>query len=368
MIESLQRSLEIAPVMGNFHPLLPLCLTPDVETAASARAVAEELDDLARHSKRPILITEYDPRYADRFLVEQLPNCPPGELVNQMLPYRLMDARRLLTHKQIAQRIVTDTLKNRYEIVAFMLVDGLSYEDTKDWAERPSPCFIDGPSITYAKNAQGHVLPDVGFPGIVGQPPLARQLMDVGLPHSRGYSYWDRARNDVSAVLFEGMPLTKVSSITEALQTLAESRLAGLYLQIVREGTDGMAHRRREVTTREIRATIEAIHEDFRRLIRLVADSGDRGAVYLTADHGILWKNQHQFTLLSDQHAAHTRYTRERPSSSQHASPFPTHNGDYYLYWYPYIGRNIRANDSGIHGGLSYWESIVPFVHVEVNI
>lgn len=367
MIESLQRSLEIAPVMGNFHPLLPLCLMPDVEVATSAQGVAEDLDNLARHSKRPILITEYDPRYADRFLVEQLPNCPPGELVNQMLPYRLMDARRLLTHKQIAQRIVTDTLKNRYEVIAFMLVDGLSYEDTKDWAERPSPCFIDGPSITYAKNAQDHVLPDVGFPGIVGQPPLARQLMDVGLPHSRGYSYWDRGRNDVSAVLFDGMPLTKVSGVVEALQILEEMNLANLYLQVVREGTDGMAHRRREVTDREIKATVEAIHDDFRRLIRLIADSGLRGAVYLTADHGILWKKKHQFTWLPEQHAAHVRYTREQPSSTQQASLFSMQDGDFYSYLYPYIGRNIRANDSGIHGGLSYWESIVPFVHVEVN-
>ncbi len=367
MIKSLQRSLEIAPVMGSFHPLLPLCLMPDVEVVTTAQEVAEQLDDLARHSKRPILITEYDPRYADRFLVEHLPDCPSGEIVNQMLPYRLADARRSLTHKQVAHRIAADTQKNRYEIVALMLVDGLSYEDTRGWEERPFPCFIDGPSITYAKNAQGNILPDVGFPGIIGQPSLARQLMDIGFPHSRGYSYWDRTNNDVSARLFEGMPLVKVSGISEALHILEGNDLAGLYIQLVREGTDGMAHRRREVTDREIKATVEAVHDDFRQLVRLVADGGVKGAIYLTSDHGILWKNQHQFTLLPDQHTTHTRYTRERPSSPQHISPFPTQDGDYYLYQYPYIGRNIRANDSGVHGGLSYWESIVPFVHVEVN-
>ena len=40
----------------------------------------------------------------------------------------------------------------------------------------------------------------------------------------------------------------------------------------------------------------------------------------------------------------------------------------YYLYHYPYLGSRIRANDSGVHGGLSYWESIVPFVRAEVNL
>jgi len=44
-----------------------------------------------------------------------------------------------------------------------------------------------------------------------------------------------------------------------------------------------MAHRRREVTDREIKATVESVHDDFRQLIRLVTDSGVKGAVYLTA-------------------------------------------------------------------------------------
>lgn len=367
MIESLQKSLEVAPVMGNFHPLLPLALMPDVEVIATAREAAEQLDCIKRHSNRPILITEYDPRYADRFLVEHRPDCPSADAINEMLPYRLADARRLLTHKQVAQRIVTDTLKNGYEVVALMLVDGLSYDDTRGWGERPLPTFINAPSITYSKTPSGRILSDVGFPAIVGQPPLARRLMGSGIAHSRGYSYWDRANNDVSAVLFDGMPLTKVNGMAETLQILEGIELAGLYLQIVREGTDGIAHRRREVTDREVRATVEAVHNDFRQLVRLVADSGVKGAVYLTSDHGILWKNQHQFTQLPDQQATNTRYTRELPLSPQHLSPFSTENGDYHLYHYPYIGRKFRTNDSGVHGGLSYWESIVPFVHVEVN-
>ncbi len=159
-----------------------------------------------------------------------------------------------------------------------------------------------------------------------------------------------------------------MNGIAETLQILESVELANLYVQIVREGTDGMAHRRREVTEREIKATVESVHDDFRQLVRLITDSGVKGAVYLTSDHGILWKNQHTFNLLPKQHATNTRYTRTRPASAQHIAPFPTQNGAYQLYHYPYIGRKIRSNDSGVHGGLSYWESIVPLVHVEVNV
>ena len=38
----------------------------------------------------------------------------------------------------------------------------------------------------------------------------------------------------------------------------------------------------------------------------------------------------------------------------------------YYLFRYPYLGAAIRSNDSGVHGGLSYQESIVPFAKFKV--
>jgi hypothetical protein len=367
MIELLQKALRIAPVMGHFHPLWALCLSNEVEVVNSARLVVEQMDAFERHPERPILITEYLPRYVDRFLVQHLADCPPAEVVNLALPQRVHAARHLLTHKKIAQRIVADTTANGYETVALMLVDGLSYDDVKHWPEQPLSCFIDGPSITYTLQANGTVQQDIGFPGIIGQPSLARQLASAGIPHSRGYSYWERERNEVSAFLFSGMPLTRVNGIGEALEILKKSKLRGLYLQLVREGTDGLAHQRREVTAPEVQATVEAIYHDFRQLVRLLAESEVKGAVYLVADHGILWKHQHDFVRLSGETAAHVRYTWERPLDEKY-STFITMTRPCYLYHYPYIGRNIRANDSGVHGGLSYWESIVPFIRVEVNV
>ncbi|MCZ7667409.1 MAG: PglZ domain-containing protein [Chloroflexi bacterium] len=354
--------------MGQFHPLWSLCLPANVEIAISAQSVAERLDSLERHLELPLLITEYAPAFADRFLTHHLPECPPVELVNHALSTGNNASHNLFTHKEIGQHIINDAIKQSYETVILMLVDGLSYEDVQHWPYHPTPCLIDGPSITFSRTGGGAIMPDIGFPAIIGEFSVARRLAQVGIPHSRGYSYWEREQNDVSAFLFSGMPLMRVRSISQAIDLLQEIDLQGMYVQVVREGTDGMAHSRREVTTLEVQATVQAILDDFRHLINMVTESDRKGAVYLVSDHGILWKHQHLFEKLAEENSAHVRYTWERPFNLTYTSRFQTSNGPCYLYHYPYNGRQLRANDSGTHGGLSYWESIVPFIHVEVNV
>jgi hypothetical protein len=368
MIESLLKLLHIAPVMGHFHPLWSLCLPAEVEIATSAELVAHRLDDLMPHPEWPILITDYSPTFAARFLTHHMPDCPPPELINQALPARITTGHNLITHKEVGQRLVNDIQTRGYEIVILMLVDGLSYEDVKHWPYHLTPCLIDGPSITYAQVQNSQITPDIGFPAIIGNPPVARRLVQHGLPHSRGYSYWNREQNDVSAVLFSGMPLQRVRSINEAVSRLHKMELRGRYIQLVREGTDGLAHHRREVTATEVQSTVEAILDDFRQLLELLAEKECKSAAYLISDHGILWKHQHKFERLAEESSAHVRYNWERPMNQSTYTALPTGNGPCYLYHYPFIGRQIRSNDSGVHGGLSYWESVVPFVHVEVNV
>ena len=356
--------------MVEISPLGLLCLPPEIEIVPDAETLVEQIDALAPHSEQPTLIPHIDPRYRQRFdvLNESVSHTPAA--LNQMLPRRLASARQLLlTHRCVADRIVSDTLQRGYRTVALLLIDGLSYEDTRGWSETPEPCLIDGPSITYGLTNLNEIVPTVGFPGIVGTPPLARRLVDVGLPHSTGFSYWQRERNDVAAYLFEGVPLTRVTGITTALGTLAKQPLDGTYAQVVREGLDGLAHSRREVTPREIEATVIAIREDFHRLIETLAATGLPGAIYLTADHGILWKAQHPDLCLAEGlRANHPRYQCGGETSPHHSAEWYLGGQSYYVYHYPYLGTAIRANDSGVHGGLSYWESLVPFVRVEVNV
>lgn len=366
----LLQALQRGPVMTEMSSLALLCLPPEVDIVPDAETLVERLDALVPHSEQPTLVPRMDARYQHRIqaLDGSLTHTPAD--VNEMLPRRIADARRLLlTHRRVAERIVNDTIQRGYRTVALLLVDGLSYEDTRHWPEAPEPCLIDGPSITYSLTDQDDIVPTVGFPGIVGAPPLARRLVDAGIPHSTGFSYWRREINKVSAYLFAGVPLTRVTGITAALDILASQPLNQTYAQLVREGLDGLAHSRREVTPREIEATVDAIHEDYRRLIEVVAATELPGAVYLTADHGILWKAQHPDLRLAEElHSAHPRYQRGSIAQSDYGIEMSLTGQTYTLYRYPYLGATIRANDSGVHGGLSYWESLVPFVRVEVNL
>jgi hypothetical protein len=136
---------------------------------------------------------------------------------------------------------------------------------------------------------------------------------------------------------------------------------------MVREGLDGLAHNRREVSQQEIKSTVDVIHQDFHRLVELLNEKKLRGVIYLVADHGILWKKQHKWQIIEGNNSKHPRYVANNPDMSEFGTEFATKQQTFHLWHYPYLGKKIKANDSGVHGGLSYWESIVPFVRVEVN-
>ncbi len=367
-LADLEKALRLAPVMGQFHPLVPLCLPDGVETISEPEALIEELDSLVPHRERPVLITHLEARLAYRFTVMSYPACPPAKAINQNLPRRIGEARtRLLTSHTVARQIINDVRERMYQTVILLLVDGLSYADVVNWPEQPEPCFIDGPSITFSRIPEGEIDSRVGFPAIIGSPSLARRLVDVGMSRSRGFSYWEREQNDVSEKLFEGVPLEKISGLADAFSQLEKLNLRGLYIQMVREGLDGLAHSRREVSQQEIKATVEAIHQDLHHLVELLTAKKVKGVIYLIADHGLLWKNQHSWQVIECGRVTSPRYTTSNPNLPEFTTEFSTAQQRFYLWHYPYLGRQIKANDSGVHGGLSYWESIVPFVRVEVN-
>ena len=357
-----------APVMGPLHPLQALCLPPETEVLDDAIALMEELDDLVPHIVRPIWLTDLRPHMRDRFLQADASTPPPLDVVNRALPGRLAYIRRhWLTHRTVADRIVTDTVQRRYRVVALLLVDGLGYVDVADWLEPAQPCLVDGPSITYYQEKESRrILPEVGFPGIVGSPRLARRLVEVGLPHSRGFSYWSRETNAVSEHLFEGVPLTRVTRFSEAVTALRSANLEHTYVQIVREGLDGLAHGRREVTPAEVRQVVQAIRADALALLDVLREGPRPAALYLTADHGILWKAGHAFEMLTTDDRVHPRYGTRPPITPGHATRFTFDEQTFYVYHWPYLGAAIRRNDSGVHGGLSVQESIVPFIRWEV--
>jgi len=162
------------------------------------------------------------------------------------------------------------------------------------------------------------------------------------------------------------VPLQRVNHFPELLDQLTQIPLRGTYVQIVREGLDRLAHHRREVASSERQAAVTELIRNCEAIAGQIQAQGLHGAIYLTADHGLLWKAEHHFTLLETTEHRHARYALVPPTAATCAMVWQVADQAYYAYYYPYIGAAIRDNDAGLHGGCSYEESFVPFVAIEV--
>jgi hypothetical protein len=129
---------------------------------------------------------------------------------------------------------------------------------------------------------------------------------------------------------------------------------------------DGLAHHRRELRRAEITAAIDKILADVLMILEFLQTGGLSVTVYLTADHGILWRTEHEFRSLvywGERHPRYARVTTEQEPPAQ-ATRFDLGDAQYDLFHYPYLAMDIKSNDSGVHGGLSVQESIVPLVTI----
>lgn len=362
--------LERTPVIGNVHPLVPLCLKPETRLIADSQELLKRLDNPSPEEIEPILIIDQNSLLVARFPQLNSLEHPPIEAINLNMGYNLAYARKhLLTTHKVAAYIENDVTYHHPDVVVLFLVDGLSYGDTQEWKCELQPCFIDGPSVTYRFHQEA-VVPEVGFASIINRPSIYHRLYQLGYHHARGYTYWDRnSNNAVANFMFEGLPCKQVTNFSRILDLLEEEKtLHTSYIQIVREGLDGLAHGKRELSFTEIDAASRAIFQDIEKLLKLLSQKKLRTALYVTADHGILWKNEHAFPIIQQNRECKPRYSLKLPEDqlAEYTIEIKNSGISYYLFRYPYLGNTIRSNDSGIHGGLSYQESIVPFAKFKV--
>jgi len=372
-LEELEYWLQRAPVIATVHPLVPLCLRPGTRITSSTQDIQRLVDDPASQASESILILSGETGLKTRFPVLSVPSCPSEEKINQGLAHNLTYARAYLpTTRTIAEYIEKDVSENLFETVIVFLVDGLSYADAINWPCELWPCFVDGPSVTYRFQDESRkaLLPSIGFPAIVGRPSIYSRLYGQGYRNARGYTYWNRD-NAVADYMFTGVPYERVANFETVLKLLTtEDDLGHSYIQIMREGLDGLAHSKRELRRQEVEASIHGILHDVERLVELLQEKRERACIYVTADHGILWKTEHSFQLVPDIETRHPRYWAGEPPTqpdNEFAVSFECDGTTYHLLKYPFLGTSIRANDSGVHGGLSYQESIVPFAKFEVK-
>lgn len=370
-LDDLLNLLNDTPVIADIH-LISICYLPeDVTVLNSAAEAAWLLDDPEPTLPRRLLITTSDTQYDGRFPHVRCDHDPFTPALNAVLFDRYDKiAPQMLCQSQVAERIVADASK--HDLIILFLVDGLSYQDVHNWADPTDqtlsvePCLVDVPTLTR-----------VAFPNLIGVPPLPMRLFDAGYHHRLGFTYWTREDNQLTDRLFH--PIAEVKKIGHFPQILAtlRSHLSDAsqrksYVQIVRTGLDGYAHAQKRRPP--IAAIVEEVRQEFEQLTalcgRLCSELGLRACVYLTADHGILWRYEFEPKIVGDAPGKSSpRWCGWRDLYHQRdkGRRFLIDGEEYYCLGFPRLRRPLRIDEQGIHGGISFQESIVPFITVRIG-
>jgi hypothetical protein len=100
-------------------------------------------------------------------------------------------------------------------------------------------------------------------------------------------------------------------------------------------------------------------------LAETAAAVSDNFRLFLTADHGILWRDQlpDDPPIVHDEWTNHARFLTER-YLLDHGMVVDGPTGVVTGLGYPYLTRELKNTEWGVHGGFSYQESIVPLIEI----
>ena len=194
-------------------------------------------------------------------------------------------------------------------------------------------------------------LTQVGFPAIIGTPPLAVRLFAAGLTRRVGFTYWQRHNNPLTERLFHKIAETytvdpnQPNAFRQALDWLSTNDLSGTYVQIVRTALDDFAEGHRTTVPRQ--AILSQIRHDLEDLQDVLEHKGLPALLYAVADHGILWKDEKHVIERIDFSGARYAEGLDGPGRGRCIE------ADGRRYWvldYPQMGRAWKSNEQGIHG------------------
>lgn len=359
-LEQLQSLLQQTPVMVKVHRLSLAFLPEEVQVFETAEALIAALDSPEAQAEAPTIALQIDERFTYRLPSVRCDHDPfTTELNRFLLPKLSWVQKWMICQSQLPEIICQRAMG---DCIMLILVDGLSYADWKRFVGEGKtstepftvePCFVDGVSIT-----------EHGMRRIVGEPTIALRLAQKGYERSFGFSYWERADNELTDRLFFGVTegLRQVKSFDEVLAALPQLPLQDAFVQIVRQGLDQFGHRHRDRP--DIAATVQRIADELKALGHFLSDSGVTATIFLTADHGILWANEHQLQLYGTGGGNVPPRYYEGLQRGEVIWRVQFDNADFSVLAYPFIRRQLRADEWGVHGGLSFEESFVPFITV----
>jgi hypothetical protein len=357
-LDQLREHLYYVPVMAKMHPLSVAFLSTKNPTIfPSSQQLVDYMDKFGKEilSSQYLLTLDWQPQYASRLLAVEIDHNPFTSELNTILfdQWDWVNAN-LLKQSDISQYIVD--YSHHQDCIILLLIDGLSWIDLSSFFTNSTelkPVIVDGISNTKS-----------GMTRIVGQPKLVYRLP---LSQCYGFSYWKRDNNTLTDFLFDGFGenVKKIRSFDEVLSSLEILDLKDTYVQIVRQGLDGICHQHRDSPNPQ--SYIQKLYDDFLDLVDLVKRKQITARIYLTSDHGILWQQNVDLQVFDfGKNNRHPRYLENR-HPSQKVKSFPSDGDLYCALEYPYISRQLKRNEWGVHGGISFEESIVPLLEIPVN-
>lgn len=354
-IKKVKKDLKKGPYIINKNNLNWLYIN-NVKYYERSEYFDKELDDLNRYlpTDKKILINNDMGKLSRRIPSIHLKKKTDRVNLNKIIFKNYDTAEQILlkqsnTYKKILE--VPD-----YETVFLIMVDGLSYERARKYFEC-DPILVDGISNTKE-----------GMKRITGEKPtIAERMLNKGKENIYGYSYWSREENDLTKSLFTPIPeedFLTYKKFDEVLSNLKKRDLFGGFVQIVLNGLDGYCHQHRDDPP--IDAIIKTqLKNNLLKLEKFCKKNNMSSTIFMTSDHGILWERNNRFKRVN-QFNLKDKGKRYTSGKIVRSITKVYDNENYTALKYPFITEKMKRNEWGVHGGLSYEESIVPLIKREV--
>lgn len=248
------------------------------------------------------------------------------------------------------------------EVIVYIMIDGLSYEAVRQTALDPEPVVVDGITST-----------DPGFRRLVfGTDKVSvysRLLTKKNYTEKFGFTYWERDQEDLSTDLHAAMgnSIHRIRDFEECRKILRNEHVSGkrTYIQITRMGMDQDSHNRKEEPLYD--AVLGNLLDDLRELRTTLRNIAEDYRLFLTADHGILWREDlpENPPVVGDNEPYEPARVIKMPKEIEEGMQV-TQDGGLPVVGlaYPYLARELKHTEWGVHGGFSYYESIVPLIEI----
>lgn len=271
-------------------------------------------------------------------------------------------------HDRIRQELLPQShLKNHIldsvtgeDFVALVIIDGLSYDAVRHMSDEVlHPVVVDGITTT-----------EPGFRRLIygGDPAsIYATLTSEGFYTGYGFTYWERGQEDLSTDLHStmGQNVHRIRDFDEVISTLESDApfTEKTYVQVTRMGLDQDSHNRKEQPNRDI--VTDEILSDIKSLAETAEDVANNFRIFMTADHGILWRNQlpDDPPVVHDEWTNHARFL-DGSHNLDHGMTVDAPTNPVTGLAYPFLTRELKNTEWGVHGGFSYQESIVPLLEI----